>query len=798
MEVDEGQSEHAGDQELDLPTLRRHLADMCKHVNESQARVMATVQAKQAEFVAASDQVGGLRKEIETLRGGLSKAEPLLRAAQGGTDAPRPGSAESPAAGGAATPVVALRAVVAKHEELTTELSALQATTVVLSTVLETQRKFCILDKLTNTACYEDAARMILEIAAVLQSISAPDVSVEPAIVRDAKLLYYRKRATLAAKLEDALCQFVTCSDRCAISRRSTSASVSGTQHLADERLAPTTLPCVWEALRILEPDMRNRRIEQLADQAIRTLLSPLLDVARRLLPGCRLLPQVGADGRNSTVDEHVITWTWVEENSAEDGSVQEGWRAPVQAVLPALESLFRHARDYWAAGLLDVYGVLGKRLWPPVVRCLVQHFDIFGGDEGQTVEQFEAAMVAEGFITNKEKALSRHLHEHRHALGEQRRASVLDEERAWLLQDHATLVEVCDEREPGSMTQLLRKTRTPASGPQLGEGVLSDTLRGALKSDDGLLRLPTMKVSASARKVVQCIHGIMEEVMTAVAQERIEAAQDMNKLVREICTLFSVLRPYPQKGQLKTSARECGVFLTDCLYLVHMLLLIPYTYGGRIPEVHRQLVSFVDLAPQIRRLGENHFFAMLRHQQEQLVAALRPCDFTAAVARDSCFNAAEAALGAAVQQVKIAAHELSASLPTQLLREVVGLLLSSVCQNLLGKLFSLQQVDPDDIGCIAALLTSSLMMLRQVFPLVGITGDTSRDASNMALCIPRWDALTVAADLLGSDYRRFKEQRSALVKALRKEEAMKLMQLSWRDELLSPEFAWGQLSHGS
>jgi len=63
---------------------------------------------------------------------------------------------------------------------------------------------------------------------------------------------------------------------------------------------------------------------------------------------------------------------------------------------------------------------------------------------------------------------------------------------------------------------------------------------------------------------------------------------------------------------------------------------------------------------------------------------------------------------------------------------------------------------------------------------------------------VPGWAALTLVADLLGSEFSRFLERRGALVKVLNREEAVRLMQLSWRDEPISPEEAWAVLAGGA
>ena len=69
---------------------------------------------------------------------------------------------------------------------------------------------------------------------------------------------------------------------------------------------------------------------------------------------------------------------------------------------------------------------------------------------------------------------------------------------------------------------------------------------------------------------------------------------------------------------------------------------------------------------------------------------------------------------------------------------------------------------------------------------------------SSSVSSVPGWAALEVSADLLGSDFSRFLEKRRGLMKSLSREESIRLMQLSWQDEHLTPEDAWDVLRNAS
>jgi len=323
---------------------------------------------------------------------------------------------------------------------------------------------------------------------------------------------------------------------------------------------------------------------------------------------------------------------------------------------------------------------------------------------------------------------------------------------------------------------------------------LLHEKLQRALKDDEGLFRLPKMKVSSSVHWLVGRLRELVEESVKAAEQGHPEVAKDLNKLVRELCALFSVLRPYSGKGQLKTNPQYCAVFLTDCLYLVHVLILMPYSYKTRLPSDQQQLTFFIDVVPGLRRLGETHFMAMLRHLQEQLAAALRPCDFTCGIARDRAYTASEAAVGDAVQQVKSAVLGMSSTLPTQLSREVAGLMLGIVYRLLLSKLWQVQRAAPEEIACIWRLLKYAQDCGPQI--LYAAVPFDARDGNlrDQGQEVPGGSALSVVVDLLGSEFLRFLEKRDALLEALTQDEALKLLRLSWREEGRSPEEAWSAL----
>lgn len=792
----------AGAESMDSQVLKCMVADLGRKVQAAQTRVIATIEAKHAELVKKNDLMVTVRSSVVALQTDLQHVATLL------------GRPQSDAAACAESPVSQMHAAVAEHAALKAEVEALDGAVFVLNTLLGVQGEFAKFDALVAAGRYNEAAKLVNQIAQTLQRVSAPEASLEPAMVRGTKAQYYQRRAGLAGRLDEALGQLVSFGDRCATFKE----SIRLEEGAASE---PTTLEHVWVALHTL--GLRRSKAELLAQKATRELLRPLLDAGKKLPPD-RALQAYRAP--TSHEGSSVVTrWSWEQAGDASVAPISArgapgASRPPVRAVLPAIESLLEFALPAWAGGLQEVYRFLGSRFWPTITRSLIVNFDTCGGDGGAALEAFEASMARSGFVARKEATFRTHVCEHQQQLRHQRRLSALGEARQWMLDDDDSPAQAASDADvPRSLSQQLQQENISHDAvlPRAISGELRNALQSLVKCEESVLRLPQVRITSAADKLAHSMRAVMKEAVDFAVRKQEEAAHDLGLLVRELATLFAVLRPYTQKSQVIISPKSCAVLWADCMYMAHVLMLMPFTYGPQLPDPLQPIAFFGDLAPSIRSLGERHFLQMMMHQQEELTSALEPCSFAAGIGQERAFVAAEAALGAALSRVKVAARAMAAPLPAPFHREAVGLLLGVVCQNLLGKVWQLRVVLPEDGPSISQLLGYVVAMSRPVPAAAGLDDDggvTGAGAPGRGAAatptaaggrgfdfdaeVPGWFKLTVVADLFGSDFARFLQHRAAVVKALDSREAMHVMKLSWRDESLTPEEAWDVLCGSS
>jgi len=286
-----------------------------------------------------------------------------------------------------------------------------------------------------------------------------------------------------------------------------------------------------------------------------------------------------------------------------------------------------------------------------------------------------------------------------------------------------------------------------------------------------------------------------MQQAVEAAEQGRPEVAADLSKLVQELCTLFSVLRPHSHRAHLQEDPQICAIFLADCFYMVHILLLMPHIYLRRLTRDQHHLVTFVDLVSQLRRLGENSFKTMIQKQKVKLAAVLEPCAFAGVLSQNRGFPAAGRALSSAMQEVNATLQGLSAALPDQLLHRAAGAMLGMLCQDLLSKLFRLTHAEPKEVSCISMLLKSAVSSGRQVYNTIASARDGCTHQSHLEAYmgdeVPGWRALLLVSELLGSTLPRFFDKREALLEVLQKDQVLTLLRLSLPGDGVSSQEAW-------
>ncbi|CAK8986079.1 unnamed protein product [Durusdinium trenchii] len=727
------------EEELDLNSVKKSLKVLNQEVETSRQEVLRALQSKSADIATASGQVTQLTELLDALTNELQDyqwlpAEPITGGGAGG-------------AGGGPTLQLRPYQVQAAAEAYATgeaQLRASEAAMEVLNVILQAEQ---LLSELQTSRSFMSSTELLLQVSGLLQSVSAPErMAMEPEMLWTAKERYRKQRLALLTSLDDAFSKHL----------HFTSGAL---------QVRPAELPELWRCLGLL--GVQRTRIEQLAEEVLKQLNGMV--IARHLV-------------LEITTAGHTTTFRW---RAARGSAVGDDTNTfpPLAAVGKFLSFLGQSC-----TGEAEVYQVLGFSLYPRLVKLLSRHLEI---QEAEAMG-FEKHLSSEGFISPKESSLSRWAQQRHQAQkqGPQR----LTQARRWIL----------DEAEDRVLVQL------------------HSTKRGHF----------SMKVSCAADRLARTFDEVVQSQQ-----------QEARSLLGRMCHLFAILRPYVQGG-LRSHLGRCGLFVTDVMFLLHQLRQLPVEYRP------------VKQMKVLEQRGQDELWAMLKHQEESLVSALQPVDLLGLSSGES-YVASEAALGAAGEQAKRIARALSEVLPQVVLRKVTLHLLGAFCEELLQKLLCprAQEAVPfagaglssgvaqvgrwldtlatgaaggdefrevlaglkkgpkgpsdaaakeapegtaicvlsaEEISSAVTLMTSAQSMVRQTLQAAALPLDQRLQEE-----VPGYERLLLSSDLLGSDFSRFLERRLKLAKSMSKEEAMRLMSLSFHDEALPSEDAWRILSAG-
>merc|ERR1719420_839559 len=109
---------------------------------------------------------------------------------------------------------------------------------------------------------------------------------------------------------------------------------------------------------------------------------------------------------------------------------------------------------------------------------------------------------------------------------------------------------------------------------------------------------------------------------------------------IHELMSLFLVLRPNVHSARLRSDAAFCSVFLNDCLYLAHVLVVLPQ--AKHAPPA-TTMGHFLDLVCALRRLGDAQLAELVRTQQATLSSLVARCPLEHVEAN---YHNADAAIG--------------------------------------------------------------------------------------------------------------------------------------------------------
>ncbi|XP_048489463.1 centromere/kinetochore protein zw10 homolog [Plutella xylostella] len=207
------------------------------------------------------------------------------------------------------------------------------------------------------------------------------------------------------------------------------------------------------------------------------------------------------------------------------------------------------------------------------------------------------------------------------------------------------------------------------------------------------LFYFPRCMISKTAQELLDLIYMMMEQAVQCsdVVGKRIYIS------ARLIFELYESVVPYYHENFLQTIPQYVALFHNNCMYLAHNL----QTFGdkwlvlmeGREPDYP---ITFVDLVPKLRELGQRQLAAHLQQQRKQILDNIRASDLNCIVVKDVLGENAEQAIRQCLRQLQLLKNVWIGVFPANLFTSLMATLVNMLADELAHRACSAEDVSAE------------------------------------------------------------------------------------------------------
>ncbi|KAH8740443.1 centromere protein ZW10 [Cryptosporidium ryanae] len=572
------------------------------------------------------------------------------------------------------------------------------------------------------------------------------------------------------------------------------------------------SLQDVWYALNSV--GVANEHVAYLSKLCIDNILNPLISKACKLAneKKCeyKLVPHEIRSNLESKWEYKVVR----NKNSNEQITVYE-------YLVPVILSLLKFISEDCLTGNIQVISLFGKCTWNWITLRLLQGIPFTPNNrDGQLLRELEVQSRSLQFISSVEDTISKYVNQLETSRYEERKINALSFARECIMRDDPSIVLVDDSTETESLTNLLKQCGIKESKCDknsdiyniislIDETDFSDNVNiGGFTSikneNESFLQLQLCGVSTCAHSLIQRIYQILDEAVIDCQKHFTDSANQGYYLVRELVMLFILLRPTAHKERLNSDPLFAATFYTDCSYLIHHLILIPFTYNSKFPPPISQVGSFVDLLMTLRKLQDTAISSLLDKEIAIIKKILEEdalsIESMKNMSFDQTFIDAETAYVDIVQRLKNLSIMFSSTLPLPIYLQSFGFIVDETIRITLTQVLKIanskdaETIHPDNASSLVSLLNSMAIQIQKLFEChiyktnkdsicTNIGFNNSRliynDPPSLVGFLNHWDSLTILRDTLDADIASIVQQKHKLKTNFKPDEIRGILKLN-------------------
>ncbi|KAF7457577.1 Centromere/kinetochore protein [Cryptosporidium felis] len=567
------------------------------------------------------------------------------------------------------------------------------------------------------------------------------------------------------------------------------------------------SLQDVWYSLVSL--GVVNEHVAYLSRLCIDNILEPLLNKSAKLsLEKSREYKLFACDSRSHDEckwEYKVVPSKTGDKYKPADSTNTAQELSLYEHIIPILVSLLKFVSEDCFMANIQVISLFGGFTWSWITQRLLHSASLTPSNKDcQILRDFEIQARSLQIIPAGEEAISNFINQLETSRYEEKKIHALSFAREVIMRDDPSIVLVDDSTEIGSLTNLLQQCglqKKMEKGSDLSslinligeEDLIGNKTLESFSSIDyeneSFLQLQICGVSSCTHSLVQKIHQILDEALLDAQRDSPSSAKQGYFLVRELVMLFILLRPTAHKERLNNDPLFAATFYTDCTYLIHHLILIPFTYGNKFPPPLPQIGSFVDLLLTLRKLQETAISSILTKESTSIHKLLteKALSFESmkSMSLDQTFIEAETTFVDIVQRLRGISSMFCSTLPLQVYLESFGILVDQTIKATLDQVIKLatsedaQNVPPDDASALVILLNNFASQMKRLFechifrvngqdnstPSFGVHNSRLiyTDPPSLEGSLKYWNSLTVLRDTLDADIASIVQQKNSL-----------------------------------
>ncbi|GIY81293.1 hypothetical protein CEXT_267181 [Caerostris extrusa] len=221
----------------------------------------------------------------------------------------------------------------------------------------------------------------------------------------------------------------------------------------------------------------------------------------------------------------------------------------------------------------------------------------------------------------------------------------------------------------------------------------------------------PRCQISVSVKELI----GLLLEIKKEAKNISPVLAPRLYYAARNVCMLYtSVVFTYHKKG-IENIPRQTAIYYNNCIYFAHQLCKISSLYQSdlqlKIP------MTFVDLNPEIRKLGTEAFLTQMRNQKEQLLELLQEEEeYDSLLVDDGAVNKAEKAIRLCLCQLQQLKKVWDTVLPLEVYFKAIGTLFNTCLEEIISHVFSMEDIAAESAAQLDGIFSILLKQGRDLF----------------------------------------------------------------------------------